>query len=93
MNTQTLLTVEEAADLLRVDKTTVRRWLRQDKLKGIRIGKAWRLRAADIHDLVEQPKWFVASAEALNGVTALGESSTSGDARQDLNRYWSESFR
>ena len=45
-----------------------------------------------INDSVGLAEWFVASAEALNGVTALGESSAPGDARQNLNRYWSESF-
>jgi len=92
METQALLTVEEAAKLLRVDETTVRRWLRQERLKGVRVGKAWRLQAGAIRDLLEQPKWFVASPEALKKVSSLGESAQPGDVREDLSRYLAETF-
>ena len=36
-------TVEEFADKLGVSIETVRRWLRAKKIKGVRIGKFWRI--------------------------------------------------
>lgn len=38
-------------------------------------------------DSGEPSEWFVASAEALESITALGESVAPGDARYNLNRY------
>jgi excisionase family DNA binding protein len=42
------LTVEEAAELLRVDETTVRRALREGELPGQKIGRVWRIPKADL---------------------------------------------
>jgi len=36
-------TTEEIATLLKVDIETVRRWLRDGKLKGIKAGDSWRV--------------------------------------------------
>jgi excisionase family DNA binding protein len=36
------LTVEEAAELIRVHPETVRRWLKAGRLKGSKFGTAWR---------------------------------------------------
>lgn len=37
------LTVEETADLLRVHKNTIYRWVREGRLPSTRIGKQWRI--------------------------------------------------
>jgi excisionase family DNA binding protein len=39
-----LLTVEEAAGLLRVHRNTIKRLLREGKLAGTKVGRAWRVR-------------------------------------------------
>jgi len=38
-----LLTIEETADYLRVSVSTVRRMLNDGRLKGVNIGRQWRI--------------------------------------------------
>jgi excisionase family DNA binding protein len=49
-----LLTVAEVATYFRVDPESVRRWLREGKLLGIKLGRGpgWRIRVADLHTFV-----------------------------------------
>lgn len=46
-----LLSVEQVAAALRVHVRTVRRYLREGRLKGVRIGKQYRISAADLAQL------------------------------------------
>jgi excisionase family DNA binding protein len=39
-----VLTIEEAAEELRVQPKTVREWLRTGRLEGIKAGRLWRIR-------------------------------------------------
>jgi excisionase family DNA binding protein len=48
MNAAALLTVEEAAHKLRVSPDTIRRFLRDKKLRGMRVGGQWRIPAPAI---------------------------------------------
>ena len=43
-----MLTVDEIAVLLKRAPYTVRKWLRDKKLTGIRIGRDWRVKPADL---------------------------------------------
>ena len=44
-----LLTPDEAAELLRLDVTTVKDWARAGRLPGaVKIGKAWRVKRDDL---------------------------------------------
>lgn len=45
---QELLTIEEAADYLKVTPYTVRRYLREGKLPGLRVGGQWRIGREDL---------------------------------------------
>ena len=48
------LTVAEVADQLRVDQETVRRWLRDRKLRGTNLGRAgWRITQAELNRFLE----------------------------------------
>lgn len=42
------LTVEETARLLKVDPETVRRWLREGALRGLKFGHVWRTPAGEL---------------------------------------------
>jgi excisionase family DNA binding protein len=39
-----VLTIEEAAEELKVQPKTVREWLRSGRLEGIKAGRLWRIR-------------------------------------------------
>lgn len=56
INNNEFLTVEEAADLIRIHPETLRQWLREDKFPGAKIGDNWRIRRADIDAFFEKTK-------------------------------------
>lgn len=47
-----LLTPEEVAEKVKVDIQTVRVWLRAKKLKGIKMGRLWRVKEADLNQFL-----------------------------------------
>jgi excisionase family DNA binding protein len=49
-----ILTLEEAAARVKVKPRTIRIWLQTGKLKGIKAGKLWRIRAEDLEAFLEQ---------------------------------------
>ncbi len=50
-----LLTCEEAASYLRLHARTVGRLLTQGKLPGVKVGRQWRLRRADLDAYLRGP--------------------------------------
>jgi len=54
MNTR-LLTPEEVAEHLAVTPKAVRAWLRDGKLPGLRLGRLWRIRPADLDAFIDGP--------------------------------------
>lgn len=51
-----LLTPAEVAEILQVDEQTVRRYLREGKLRGLRIGNRWRVDQADLEAFIQANK-------------------------------------
>ena len=51
-----LLTVEETAAYLKMSPQVIRRWLREKKLPGVKIGKEWRIDKQAIDDMLKQNK-------------------------------------
>ncbi|HAI21723.1 MAG TPA: hypothetical protein DCM14_07515 [Clostridiales bacterium UBA8153] len=51
-----LLTIDEAAEYLRVTPATIYRWCRAGRLPALKIGKQWRVSASDLRDWLEQQK-------------------------------------
>ena len=51
MDGQPLVTVEEAAQQLRVSPDSIRRFLRDKKLRGVRVGGQWRIPADALHEV------------------------------------------
>jgi len=100
MKTLNLLTAQEVAALLRVDEATVRRWLRDGELFGLKMGRAWRVSESELQAFLQgrsreekqPPTWFVARPEALKALTGIGSSAEPGDARTDLEAYWDRTF-
>ena len=49
-----LLTPKEVAEKLKVSEQTVLRWLRNGKLKGVKVGKLWRVKEEDLRELIKE---------------------------------------
>ena len=49
-----LLTVQETADLVKVNKVTVRRWIHQEELRAIKFGREWRIAVGDLEAFLNE---------------------------------------
>lgn len=49
-----ILTIEEAAKLLKVSEATIRRWVKNGKLVAFRAGREYRLKKEDINKLFKR---------------------------------------
>ncbi len=52
--TEALLTIEEVATRFKVTTKTVRQWLQRGQLKGIKVGKLWRVPTAELQDFIQR---------------------------------------
>lgn len=50
----TILTPEEVADLLRMTKAAIYRWLNEGDLPGHKVGQGWRILRDDLHQWMQQ---------------------------------------
>ncbi len=48
-----LLSTEDIAEQFGVEPVTVRRWALRGKIKGYKIGKAWRFRPSDVENYIQ----------------------------------------
>ncbi len=51
-----LLTVPEVANRLRMTAMTIYRWIENGKLPAIQVGKHYRIRAADVDEMLERSR-------------------------------------
>jgi excisionase family DNA binding protein len=49
-----MLTLEEVAQRLKISIKTVRRWLQQGRLTGIKMGKLWRVRETELEAFMQR---------------------------------------
>ena len=49
-----LLTPTEVAKRLKVEKRTVVEWLRSRQLRGIKLGRLWRIRIRELEDFIQR---------------------------------------
>lgn len=49
-----LYTVEEVAKMLRFQPNTIRLWLENGKLRGVKVGWQWRIRECDLQEFVKE---------------------------------------
>lgn len=72
-------TEQTAAELLSVPEDTIRDWARSGKLRGSRLGKAWRFTEEDIREFLKAHR----SAPAPNAVE---------DAASPRRQGWNDKF-
>ena len=58
MGVEKLLTVEDAAKVLLVKPTTVREWLKTGKLKGMKMGRLWRVWESELEAFLREDEGF-----------------------------------
>lgn len=51
---QPLLTLEEVARQLKTSERTVRDWIRNGELTGIKVGREWRVALADLDEYIQE---------------------------------------
>lgn len=51
-----LLTVEQAAEYLQISPWVIRKWLRENKLPGFKMGREWRIDEKDLNAMIEDAK-------------------------------------
>ncbi len=61
MNDETLLTPVDVANRLQVNERTVTQWLRKGHLRGFKVGKEWRISAADLEGFLQASKNLTSS--------------------------------
>jgi len=82
MRAEELLTVKGAAKVLSVKPTTVREWLKAGKLKGVKMGRLWRIRESELEVFLSEgeEKWRVAE-RGLEAFLREGEEFHAGPRR------------
>lgn len=53
-----MLTPQEVAQRLRVTPQTVRNWIREGKIKAVRVGRPWRIPESELRAILEQAERF-----------------------------------
>lgn len=54
MLSKPLLTVHEAAEQLKVKESTIRTWIRLEKLRAIKFGREWRIAEVDLERFLNE---------------------------------------
>ncbi len=62
-----LLTVGEVAERLRISSMTIYRWIEEGRLPAMQIGKQYRVRAADLDEVLEGSRVGVERSDPWTG--------------------------
>lgn len=77
-----LLTPADVAEQLQVEVSTVQGWLRTGRLKGIKLGRYWRIRPEAVEELLAEAE----QAKAANHGGQLAGNPTTARQRRDAYR-------
>lgn len=47
------LTAQEAADFLKVHIATIKRWIKEGRIKAVKIDRGWRIRRSEIERILD----------------------------------------
>ena len=62
-----LLTVSEVAERLRISSMTIYRWIEEGRLPAMQIGKQYRVRVADLDEILESSRVGVGRSDPWTG--------------------------
>jgi excisionase family DNA binding protein len=81
-----VLTIQEACARLKLKPETVRDWLKAGRLKGVKLGRVWRVDAEDLERMLrgEPTEEDLADAKALEDALKEGGSRPYEDVRREL---------
>lgn len=48
------LTPEQAAEILNISPKTLRNWLREKRIRGVKVGREWRILQGDLEDYLQK---------------------------------------
>jgi excisionase family DNA binding protein len=71
MTEEQVYTPEEIAEKLKMSKLTVMNWLRSGKLKGLKAGRYWRVRASDLNAYLTRMRQEDGAEEQENAPNVL----------------------
>ncbi len=54
MLSKPLLTVHDCAEMLKVQEATVRHWIREKRIRAIKVGKEWRISVKDLESFLNE---------------------------------------
>ncbi len=80
----TLLTPDQVADRLQVEPSTVKRWLRQGKLQGVKPGKEWRITESQLSGFIGRENFF------LNANNEIKERQTEALFTKSIDKLFKE---
>jgi excisionase family DNA binding protein len=72
MTTDTFYTLGEAATILKVHVQTLRRWIRAGRLPARRVGRQYRLSAADLEELTQSESSVPSSRDEFEATALAG---------------------
>jgi excisionase family DNA binding protein len=80
---ETIYTVDEAAEKLKVDAQTIRRMLQQGRLQGRKLGKSWRIPEGALRSVVDAAPEAADNGNADNGNADNGNADKGNGARDE----------
>lgn len=79
-----LYTPEAVAEKLSVTTRCVRKWLREKKLRGVKIGKLWRIRPEDLAAFIDPVAYLLETARIDNTPMCAEDIQLIKDAKEDI---------
>jgi len=68
---ESLLTSEQVAHILQVHPLTVLKYIKAGKLKGIKLGRVWRIREADVNQFLEDRSMALKTTSKKDDITEV----------------------
>ena len=81
-----LYTPETVAEKLAVTTQSVRKWLRTKKLRGVKIGRLWRIRPVDLAAFIDPVERLLETAPVDHSRMSAGDVQAIKAAEEDIKR-------